>query len=255
MSAARRTAAASAVVPAGRTFVGTAGWSLPRPFADAFPGTGSLLERYARVLPGAEINSSFYRPHQPKTYARWAASVPGGFRFAVKVPKEVTHTRKLAGAGEVLDRFLGEATALGDALGPLLVQLPPSLAWNARVAGTFFRVLRRRFAGSVACEPRHASWFAPGADALLRDRGVARVAADPVRAPGADAPGGDSALVYYRLHGSPRIYYSPYADGYLDALSAALRAAAARGAQAWCIFDNTTLGHATGDALKVVQRV
>ena len=133
-----------------RPFVGTAGWSLPRAYAESFPGEGSLLERYARVFPAAEINSSFYRPHQPKTYARWAASVPQGFRFAVKVPKEATHTRKLTGAGPVLDRFLGEATALGDALGPLLVQLPPSLALDTRVAGTFFRVLRRRFDGAVA---------------------------------------------------------------------------------------------------------
>ncbi|HET7456284.1 MAG TPA: DUF72 domain-containing protein [Gemmatimonadaceae bacterium] len=236
----------------GRPFVGTAGWSLPRAYADAFPGEGSLLERYARVFPAAEINSSFYRPHQPKTYARWAASVLEGFRFAVKVPKEATHTRKLAGAGPVLDRFLGEATALGDALGPLLVQLPPSLALDRRVAGTFFRVLRKRFDGAVACEPRHATWFTPAADALLRDHRVARVAADPVRAPGADTPAGDPSLVYYRLHGSPRIYYSPYPDDYLRAVAGALRAAVARGADAWCIFDNTTLGHATGDALKVV---
>lgn len=232
-------------------FVGTAGWSIPRPFARAFAGDGSLLERYARVLPAAEINSSFYRPHQPGTYARWAASVPAGFRFAVKVPKEATHTRKLAGAGPVLDRFLAEATALGDALGPLLVQLPPSLALDTRVAGLFFRVLRRRFARPVACEPRHATWFSPAADALLRHHGVARVAADPVRAPGADIPAGDPSLVYYRLHGSPRIYYSPYPDESLTAVAAALRDATTRGAEAWCIFDNTTLGHATGDALKV----
>src|SRR5690349_23923685 len=118
----------------GKVRVGTAGWSIPARFADAFPGTGSHLERYARRFDAAEINSSFYRPHRPETYARWAASVPDGFRFAVKVPREVTHRRRLAGAADVLDRFLGEAGALGEKLGPLLVQLPPSLAFDAATA-------------------------------------------------------------------------------------------------------------------------
>jgi uncharacterized protein YecE (DUF72 family) len=243
--------------PASRAvaFVGTAGWSVPRAFEAEFPGPGTHLERYARVLPAVEINSSFYRPHQPKTYARWAASTPAGFRFAAKVPKEATHALRLAGAEAVLDRFLGEVTALGAALGPLLVQLPPSLAFDATVAGAFFGALRARHAGPVACEPRHVTWFAPAADALLRDHGVARVAADPPRAAGDGAPGGDPSLVYYRLHGSPRIYYSPYPDDYLRDVASALRAALARGAEAWCIFDNTTLGHATGDALKLREAI
>lgn len=238
--------------PCAGAYVGTAGWSVPKAYDADFPGPGTHLERYARVLPGVEINSSFYRPHQPKTYARWAASAPPGFRFAVKVPKEATHTLRLVGAEAVLDRFLGEATALGDALGPLLVQLPPSLALDAPAAGAFFAALRSRFSGSVACEPRHATWFTRAADALLREHHVARVAADPARVPGADEPAGDPALVYYRLHGSPRIYYSPYPDDYLRRITDALRASVARGAETWCIFDNTALGHATGDARKVM---
>src|SRR6185312_17112458 len=98
------------------------------------------------------INSSFYRPHRPATYARWAASVPAGFRFAVKVPKEITHTRRLVATAEPLRRFLAEASALGDKIGPLLVQLPPSLAYDSDVAAGFFDALRERFEGSVVCE-------------------------------------------------------------------------------------------------------
>ena len=84
--------------------VGCAGWALPKEHAGRFPGGGTHLARYAGRLPAVEINSSFYRPHRPATYARWAASVPEDFRFAVKVPKDATHARRLVNAEDVLDR-------------------------------------------------------------------------------------------------------------------------------------------------------
>src|SRR5919106_6889056 len=93
--------------------IGTAGWSIPKEHAAPFPATGSHLERYASVFNAVEINSSFYRPHRPATYERWAASVPEGFRFAVKIPKAITHERRLNEAGDHLDRFLSEAQGLG----------------------------------------------------------------------------------------------------------------------------------------------
>ena len=86
-------------------YVGTAGWSLPREAQPHFPAEGTHLTRYAARLPAAEINSSFYRPHRPATYAKWAASVPPGFRFAVKVPRVITHERRLADAGTLAAHF------------------------------------------------------------------------------------------------------------------------------------------------------
>ena len=71
--------------------IGTAGWTVPKAVAHAFPGEGGHLARYAGRLDAVEINSSFYRPHRPATYARWAECVPKDFRFAVKVPRLVTH--------------------------------------------------------------------------------------------------------------------------------------------------------------------
>jgi hypothetical protein len=79
--------------------IGTAGWSVHARYGDRVPPGGSHLERYARVLDAVEINSSFYRPHKRGTYERWAAAVPQGFRFAVKLPKAVTHQARLVGAG------------------------------------------------------------------------------------------------------------------------------------------------------------
>src|SRR4051812_1797985 len=140
-------------------WVGTAGWSIPAAQADRFPGEGSHLQRYSQRLPAVEINSSFYRPHRASTYERWAASVPTDFRFAVKIPKEVTHTRRLANTAEPLARFLEEVRLLGPKLGPLLIQLPPSLLFREDLAVDFLRHLRNSFAGDLACEPRHPSWF------------------------------------------------------------------------------------------------
>ena len=238
----------------GNVRVGCAGWSLPKEHSDRFPAEGTHLERYAARFPAVEINSSFYRPHRPATYARWAASVPEDFRFSVKVPKVATHERRLVDVDDVLDGFLAEATQLGDRLGPLLVQLPPSLSFSADIADGFFASLRDRFDGDVALEPRHASWFEPVADRLVTRYRIARVAADPAVVPAAAEPGGWDGLVYYRLHGSPKVYYSAYADEYLASLAKTLTRSA-RTAEVWCIFDNTAEGAATANALDVLARV
>lgn len=230
--------------------VGVAGWSLPRAVLDEFPREGSHLVRYAARLNCAEINSSFYRPHQPATYARWAASVPADFRFAVKLPRTITHDARLRGAGKELDRFLAQARGLGDKLGCLLIQLPPSFAFDAGVVARFGALLRRRYAGAAVIEPRHATWFTSEVDALLARHALGRVAADPARAPAAAEPGGDTRdCVYFRLHGSPRMYFSVYSDAFLRALARQVSAANTWAEQCWCVFDNTAHGGAIPNAL------
>jgi uncharacterized protein YecE (DUF72 family) len=229
--------------------IGTAAWSIPKGHAAPFPVTGSHLERYGAVFNAVEINSSFYRPHRTATYERWAASVPEDFRFAVKVPKAITHERRLDGVGDLLDRFLSEAGGLGPKLGPLLVQLPPSLTFQAGIADRFLSEFRSRIEGIIVCEPRHASWFTPEVGVLLDELRIARVAANPAPVAGAGEPGGWRGLSYYRLHGSPRIYYSAYSAEYLAALAKVLARDAAAAIETWCIFDNTAAFAATGDAL------
>ena len=163
----------------GRIRVGCAGWSIAAAHRALFGAGDSALARYATRFDLVEINSSFYRPHRRATYARWADAVPADFRFAVKVPRAITHDARLRATGPALGTFLEECGGLDRKLGCLLVQLPPSLAFDARAASTFFAMLRRRWDGRAACEPRHASWFAARADALLRRHRIARVAADP----------------------------------------------------------------------------
>jgi uncharacterized protein YecE (DUF72 family) len=218
----------------------------------AFPEAGSHLARYAERFPVVEINSSFHRPPRPSTYARWAAETPPDFRFAAKLPKTITHQFRLAAADEALDAFLAEAAGLGEKLAALLVQLPPSFAFDVAVAAPFFAGLAARTEAAVVCEPRHPSWFEDEADALLASHRVARVAADPARVPVAAEPGGWRGMAYHRLHGSPRMYYSSYPPEYIAALSERLREDAAGGREAWCIFDNTASGAAAANALELV---
>lgn len=202
-----------------------------------------------------EINSSFYRPHRTATYARWAASVPPDFRFSAKVPREVTHTRRLVDVAEPLERFLEEVKALGAALGPLLVQLPPSLRYDHTTAMRFFGDFRERFGGQLACEPRHETWFIDQAEGMFESHQVARVAADPAVVPQAALPGGWQGFLYIRLHGSPKIYHSAYSPEMIRTTAQRLRDTPGQVQDRWCVFDNTALGEATGQALDLLQRL
>lgn len=228
--------------------VGTSGWNLPAPVRDRFPAGDSQLARYAQAFRSVEITSSFYRPHRRATYERWASAVPDGFRFAVKLPKTVTHERRLDDAEEPLARFLDETAGLGAKREIVLVQLAPRHAFDPRVAAAFIVLLRRRYDGRVAWEPRHPSWFASEPEALLAAAGIARVAADPAIVPAGAEPGGAATFAYYRWHGSPQLYSSAYDDARLAALAARLRDAPH---DVWAIFDNTRLGAAAADALRV----
>ncbi|WP_294257106.1 DUF72 domain-containing protein [uncultured Sphingomonas sp.] len=232
-----------------RPVIGTAGWAIPAADRPYFPAEGSALQRYAMRLTGVEINSSFYRPHRRTTWQRWAESVPDGFGFAAKMPKTISHTQRLADVDALLDQFLEEVGGLTDKLAVLLLQLPPSFAFDAELFSAFCAALSTRSAVPLACEPRHASWFTAEADALLAGLNVARVAADPARVPEAATPGGWRGLSYWRLHGSPVMYRSAYGEPRLREVAASLSADSASDKSIWCIFDNTASSAAMGDAL------
>ena len=232
----------------GDVAIGCAGWSIPRQHRGLFGDGESVLARYATRFPAVEINSSFYRPHQRKTYVRWATSVPPHFRFSVKVPKVISHEMALRGVGPALTRFLADAEGLGSNLGGFLLQLPPSHRLDLRVASTFFRMFRRRSDAGLACEPRHPSWFSPEADALFCRHAVARVIADPPVEPTDPAKHDANPWPYWRLHGAPRMYYSDYADATLQALATSIASIRDAAVAPWIIFDNTALGFSVANA-------
>jgi uncharacterized protein YecE (DUF72 family) len=233
--------------------IGTAGWSIPRAAAYRFDSAGTHLQRYSRQLDCAEINSSFYRPHAATTYAKWRDSTPPEFRFAVKIPRAISHELQLQKAHEPLATFLEQTDGLADKRGPLLLQLPPSLSFDGSVVTAFLNVARSVYDGPIVCEPRHATWFLPLATSLLERYRISRVAADPPPVPEAATPAGWPRVAYFRLHGSPRTYWSRYDRNAITALAATIgRIATAE--QVWCVFDNTASGAAIENAWELRER-
>lgn len=232
--------------------VGTAGWAISAADRSSFSDVGSALQRYASVLRGVEVNSSFHRPHRRSTWERWAASVPDDFRFAAKIPKDISHVGRLVSTEARLEQFLEEVHGLGDKLAILLLQLPPSLAFDANLASVFFAAASSRTNARIVCEPRHESWFSLEAESLLAHHQVARVAADPAKVQAAALPGGWRGMTYLRLHGSPVMYRSRYGEDRLLHYAAMIQAD--RGDRpVWCMFDNTAASAALSDALHLLR--
>jgi uncharacterized protein YecE (DUF72 family) len=228
--------------------IGTAGWALPT----KSDGTKTRLYRYSRLFNCVEVNSSFYRPHRSTTWAKWAGETPDGFRFSIKAPRVITHESKLQAVEGPLREFFEQIEPVKQKTGPILFQLPPSLVFDVGIAQPFFALLRELYTGEVTLEPRNRSWFDSLPEALLRKYKITRVAADPpAGAPAAKEPGGDEDLVYYRLHGSPRTYYSKYDNEFITGLAGNVN----RCRNAWIIFDNTAISNAYYDALTLQSSV
>ena len=169
-----------------RVYVGCATWAVGAANDHLLPRVpGGNLARYAARLTAAEVNSSFHREHRPSTWGRWARSLGPSFRFSVKLPKSITHERRLVDVEALLDAFAEGAHLLGEKLVVVLVQLPPSLAFDADTFDAFHKRLAERVPVAAALEPRHPSWFDEGVDAFLAERHVARVGADPAVVPAA----------------------------------------------------------------------
>lgn len=225
--------------------IATAGWAVSKTVANHFGQQGSSLTRYATAFPGVEINSTFYRRHQQSTFERWAASVPKSFKFSVKIPKEITHDQAMVDITEAFRDFLRDIAPLGRKRGPLLFQLPPSLAFNEDVLAAAFKGVRAADQGQIVIEVRHKSWKSKEAAHLLKEFEIDPVLADPtvVWAP-SDFP---KSPRYVRLHGKPKIYYSRYTTDEILAFSKLL------GPDAWCVFDNTASGAAAENGLEMVK--
>lgn len=228
--------------------IGTAGWAIGSAARECFPDGSSALERYSAIFPVAEINSSFHRPHRVSTWEKWRQSTPDDFKFSVKIPKEISHQRKLVDCSELLSAFLDQVLILEDKLAVLLLQLPPKFEFDAQAAESFFCALAKGTTAAIVCEPRNSTWFGADVNAFLKDHAVGRVAADPARHPGADTPGGWPAISYWRLHGSPVMYRSSYGDR-LHRYADLMKQEALVERDVWCIFDNTASSAAISDAL------
>ncbi|RYZ75691.1 MAG: DUF72 domain-containing protein [Proteobacteria bacterium] len=152
-----------------------------------------------------------------------------------------------------LQTTLADVAELGSKLGVLLIQLPPKLEFESEIAEGFFEALRETYSGPVALEPRHPSWVSRDALKVMNEFGVSKVFADPDRCPLTVRQTPLNGLIYQRLHGTPEIYKSKYEADQLRQFFDRVVEAKTSVKEAWIIFDNTTFGHATGNALETLE--
>lgn len=202
------------------------------------------FERYAEEFDTVEINASFYRVPLAATFEGWRDKAAPGFRYAVKVNRFITHMKKLLDCEAEVDRFIDLARPLGDRLGPLLYQLPPSLHKDIGRLDAFLSRLPRDVEQVV--EFRHKSWYDEEVLALLDRHGVGFVAHD---LKGLVSPRWASGrTAYVRFHGSAGKYWGRYSDEALLEWADWLTRQSRSGKSCWCYFNNDIHGHAIDDA-------
>ncbi len=256
----------------GAALIGTSGWAYKEWRGKFYPKglaqskeLGYLAERVSTI----EMNSPFYRLQTPGMYEKWREQVPNGIVFAVKGWRGVTHFKKLRDVAESVGHFFHSGPlTLGQSLGPVLWQLPPSLKFSADLLEDFLAGLPKTQGQAAefsdghtetpdlplryAIEPRNESFRSEEAYAILKEHNAALVVSDSAgRHPQFDAVTAD--FTYVRLHGSPRIYYSNYSEEALEGWAGKLRPELDQGHDCYVYFDNTAAGHAPTNAVTLEQ--
>jgi len=209
------------------------------------------FEHYAAHFDTVEINASFYRVPLAATFHGWREKAPPGFRYAVKVNRFITHMKKLLECEQSLDQFIALARPLGDKLGPLLIQLPPSLHKDLPRLDQFLQRLPSDIEHVV--EFRHNSWYEEDTLALLDGHGVGFVSHD---LKGLVSPRWASGRVaYVRLHGTSGKYRGRYTEGQIADWADWFRQQQAVGRSCWAYFNNDIGGDAIRDAMELKRAV
>lgn len=181
------------------------GFSYPEWIGDVYPaGTkrDGMLAEYAKIFPAVEINMTFRRTPLEKTITKWRSMVPDDFRFTIKAHQRITHWKKLVDTSEDVSTFVAAVQGLGGCLGPVLFQVPPSLAYDEELISSFGASL---VPGSTyAFEYRDASFNSPGVDDCFKRHGIARCLNDDFFDPATYSVTGPFA--YFRFH---RANYTP----------------------------------------------
>jgi uncharacterized protein YecE (DUF72 family) len=215
---------------AGRLWVGTSGFAYPEWKGSFYPADlpqARMLGHYATLLPSVEINYTFRRLPTEKVLEGWCAQTPEGFRLTLKAPQRITHIKRLVDVGDDVDELVRRSVGLGDRLGVLLFQLPPTLRYRREVLEGFLQVLPPVVRAAV--EFRHESWADPEVAELLETHGVAVCAADT------DVRALDS-LPVTAPHAYLRLRRLEYADEEIAAWAERVRAVTGSGRDVYCYF-------------------
>jgi uncharacterized protein YecE (DUF72 family) len=199
---------------------------------------------YAEHFDTVEINSSFYHLPKASTFEKWRDQAPPGFCYAIKANRFITQAKKLLDCEEPIERMMAATRHLGDRLGPMLYQLPPSLKLDLERLENFLNLLPEDVTNIF--EFRHKSWYVDATYALLERYGVSLCLHDMRGSTTEKLAVGPA--VYIRFHGGVGKYWGRYSDEGLLAWADWIIAQARDGRPAWCYFNNDIRGHAVHDA-------
>jgi uncharacterized protein YecE (DUF72 family) len=232
--------------------IGTSGWHYKHWLGDFYPErhpTDKMFSWYAREFHTVEINNSFYRLPEEKTFQRWRELAPPGFIFAVKASRFITHIKRLKDARDSVDLLLSRSAPLGPTLGPILFQLPPRWKMNIERLIEFLDVLPRGPKFSI--EFRDESWNTAEVFQLLRRHNVALCIHDWRQMPWPKEL--TANFTYVRFHGSGRSYGGSYPDEHLREWAERIRRWERKLNEAYVYFNNDTGGHAIRNARTLRQ--
>lgn len=226
--------------------IGTSGWSYKEWKGAFYPKElkqTDWLRHYAGIFDTTEINSSFYHMPKEKTVEGWVEKVPDNFLFCPKLTKYITHTKKLKDCEEPLEYFFNTFSAMKKKMGPVLIQLPPSLKFDQEKVAEFFALLDTYKQHDFALEARHDSWNDDKVFSLMKEHNVAWV----ISQSGAGFPYAEALTakhVYVRFHGPGKLYVSSYSKEQLASYAEKFSNWAKGKHSLWAYFNNTMEGAA-----------
>jgi uncharacterized protein YecE (DUF72 family) len=230
-----------------RVHVGTSGWHYKHWVGDFYPErfpSSKMFSWYAREFHTVEINNSFYRLPEGKTFQQWREMAPPGFLFALKASRFITHIKRLRDAADSIDLFFSRAKPLGLTLGPVLFQLPPRWKANVDRLAEFLSILPKRHKYSI--EFRDESWNAAQVYALLRRHNIALCIHDWHEMPWSKELTADFS--YIRFHGSGQNYGGNYPKEQLRAWAKWITSWSRQLSDVFVYFNNDIGGHAIRNA-------
>ncbi|MBS1688273.1 MAG: DUF72 domain-containing protein [Bacteroidetes bacterium] len=234
-----------------KVYIGTSGWSYKHWKGLYYPNdikSTDWLTFYAKQFDVTEINTSFYHLPKKQTIINWTEKAPSNFRFCPKISRYITHIKRLKEPEESLQKFFDVFEPMKDKMGPVLVQLPPSLKFDPEVAAHFFTVLKKDYRDyKFAFEVRHETWLHNDGLDLMAKYDIAFV----ISQSGAGFPYSEmvtSKNIYIRFHGPAALYASLYTDKTLLEFAGKFRKWIKEGHTIWTFFNNDYNGYAIHNA-------
>lgn len=240
----------------GAIHIGTSGWSYKDWKGLFYPETlknTDWLSFYANTFSITEINTSFYHLPKKQTVEGWVKKVPARFLFCPKMSRYFTHLKRLHDPEESLEKFFEVFEPMQSKMGPVLLQLPPSLAFNAETTAHLYEVLRQQYKGyTFAMEVRHKSWLEKESLDLMKQYHIAFVIAQSGnRFPYATHI--TAKHIYVRFHGPEGLYNSSYPDSQLKYFAKLFDEWSAAGHSVWAFFNNDFYGYAIQNGLRLIE--